>query len=204
MNKQKYVFLESEGDRWFDRNVDTMVKTSEMDPVSAAIRILDLKPKRVLEIGCSDGWRLALLRDTYGCEVMGVEPSRKAAIAAAAKRVPVIQSTASCLPVASTFDMVIYGFNLYLADPDDWLLIAAEGDCVLADGGYLVIYDFYAFHVPSARRFEHRDGVLSYHFDFAFLWLGNPLYTIASRAIEGDNMITVLKKSPSDSIKVLP
>lgn len=205
--KQKYMFLESEGDRWFERNRDSLVnmKLTALEPVTAAIRHLGLKPKRVLEIGCADGWRLAHLRDTYDCEVFGVEPSMQACIAAAERRVPVVQSTASALALDGQFDLVIYGFCLYLTDPDDWLQIAAEGNQVMAPGGHMIIHDFYGYSRPTARRYEHRDGVLSYHFDFAGLWLSHPLYTLTHRAaFEDGEMVTVLKKLPVSSIKVLP
>lgn len=204
--KQKYLFLETEGNRWLERNRDAMAKLAENgDPVIDAIVTADIKPKRVLEIGCSVGWRLSLLREKYGCEIMGVEPSREACIEAAARRVPAVQSTASSPGVSSQFDLVIYGFCLYLTDPDDWLQIAAEGNCLLSPGGYLIIHDFASSpSLPYARRYEHRDGVLSYHIDFAKLWLGSPLYTVVMRTIDGDGMVTVLKKLPANSIKVLP
>jgi len=203
--KQKYMFLESEGDRWFERNRDGMVKVSEADPVTVAINQLKLKPKRVLEVGCSNGWRLALLRELFGCEIMGVEPSMQAALDAAARRVPVVQATASSLAVSNQFDLVIYGFCLYLTEPADWLLVASEGDRVLAAGGHLIIHDFSPVGHPFARRYEHRDGILSYHFDFAGLWLGSPLYHVIARHMIGDDeMVTVLKKSDIATIPVRP
>jgi SAM-dependent methyltransferase len=202
--KQKYLFLESEGDRWFERNRDDMVRASEADPVTVAIGHLGLKPKRVLEIGCSNGWRLACLRDALGCEVMGIEPSMQAAIDAASRRVPVVQATASSLPISDQFDLVIYGFCLYLTDPSDWLRVAAEGDAVLAPGGHLIVHDFYGYSNATARRYEHRDGVLSYHFDFAGLWLAHPLYTLVGRTVIDDQMLTVMKKLDVKSIPVLP
>ncbi len=200
--KQKYLFLESEGNRWFERNRDALVKASEADPVAAAINCLKLKPKRVLEVGCSNGWRLAWLRDTLGCEVMGVEPSMQAALDAATRRVPVIQATASTLVVSESFDLVIYGFCLYLTDPDDWLTIAAEGDRALNDGGHLIIHDFgdcYASMPLFAESYKHREGIRSYHYDFSKLWLGNPRYRrIAHNLVhhgEGQvDAVSVLKK----------
>lgn len=208
--RQKNIFLEDEGDRWFERNRHQMARNARdaaVDPVIASIEAVGIKPTRVLEIGCADGWRLAALRDKYDCDIMGVEPSRQACIEAAERRVPVVQGTASC-PAVSTpfqFDLVIYGFCLYLADPTDWLQIAAEGNTALSDDGYLIIHDFRAFGAPTARKYEHRDGVLSYHLDFAKLWLGNPLYSVVTRAsTDDDQMVTVLKKSPVGSIRVLP
>lgn len=198
---QKDIFLQSEGNAWLNRNRQ---KLGAYDPVSELIDSQNIAPKRVLEVGCADGWRLEKLRRKYGSEVYGVEPSMEAAIEAAARRVPVQQMTASCLPVADgNFDLIIYGFCLYMTDPKDWLLIAAEGDRALVDGGYIVIHDFQDVFQTYRRPYEHRDGLFSYHFNFANLWLAHPLYSLVTRRVHVDDMmVTVLKKLPTSSIEV--
>lgn len=200
--RQADIFLDSEGDAWLARNRN---KLGLHDPVAQMMKAIDLKPERVLEVGCANGWRLAALRDKYGCEIMGVEPSRQAGIEAASLSVPVHQSSAAVLPVSGPFDLVIYGFCLYLTDPGDWFRIAAEGDCVLAPGGHLIIHDFVApGNVNYARHYEHRDGILAYHFDFAKLWLASPLYQTVSVQYGIDEMVTVLQKRPVSKIAVQP
>lgn len=201
--RQADIFLESEGDAWLERNRDQL---GHSDPVADVIEHLGLKPTRVFEIGCANGWRLAGLRAQYGCEVYGVDPSMQAGLEAAEKKVPVWQMTASTLPIFDKpFDLVIYGFCLYLTDPSDWFNIAAEGDRALAAGGHLIIHDFGDRGKPFARKYEHREGVLAYHIDFAKLWLGHPLYHSIGRELHnGEQMITVLKKSPANIIEVVP
>jgi SAM-dependent methyltransferase len=189
--RQADIFLESEGDAYFQRNRS---KPDAPDHVAAMIETAGIKPERVLEVGCGNGRRLAALRDKYGCEIFGVEPSLQACLEAAQLRVPAFHSSAVVLPVTGLFDLVIYGFCLYLTDPADWLRIAAEGDCVLAPGGHIIIHDF-AGSVPFARKYEHRDGVLSYHFYFPKLWLAHPMYEIASRQTFGDEAVTILRKT---------
>lgn len=190
--KQADIFMASEGDAWLVRNPHL----GERDPVCEAIVDLGLEPKRVLEVGCANGWRLAALREKFGCTVCGVEPSRRAATEAAAARVRVYQGTADSLTVATlTFDLVIYGFCLYLSEPDDWFKIAIEGDRVLQDGGHLVVYDFADPLVPFARKYEHRDGILSYHMRFSQLWLAHPWYRLVYREVDAaGNQVTVLRK----------
>jgi SAM-dependent methyltransferase len=204
--KQKNLFLEGEGDRWFDRNRGVLVKPIDDDPVCLAMVLTGMKPKRVAEIGCANGWRLALLRERYGCDIIGVEPSMEACIdAAATYRVPVVQSTASNPALSPPFDVLIYGFCLYLTDPADWLQIAAEGNALLSPGGHLIIHDFAPTSLlPHARRYEHRSGILSYHYDFSELWLGCPLYSLVNRYVTETDSVTVLKKLPVSSIKVVP
>lgn len=198
MTKQKYVFLRDEGDRWFERNKDKVVMYDiETDPVVAAIRKLDLKPKQVVEFGCGTGHRLAALRARYGCDIMGIDPSREALMEAAALRVPAIQSTASSPPLSTPFNLIIYGFCLYLTDPDDWLQIAAEANNVLSDGGHIIIHDFEPVETPYARHYSHRNGIRAYHFDFAKLWLAHPQYErLSSERVADDQAVTVLRKNP--------
>lgn len=202
MKKQKDIFMESEGNEWFTRNLGQL---GQHDPVTDAIVNAGIKPKYVLEVGCANGWRLDKLRNIFNCGIMGVEPSMKAGIAAAKLRVPVHQMTASCLPVSSQgYDLIIYAFCLYLTDPDDWLLIASEGDRALAPGGHLVIHDFWVDpDVVSGRRYEHREGVISYHFDFARLWLAHPLYHVVRQVRTGEHEgVVILQKRPIQSILV--
>lgn len=198
--KQKDIFLESEGNAWLERNRD---KLGQSDPVSDVIEEAGIRPISVLEVGCANGWRLAKLRDKYGCEIMGVDPSIQAAIEAAALRVPVMQGTAGMLPFPSErFDLIIFGFCLYLTDPCDWLHIAAEADHVLKDGGHIIIHDFETF-APHARWYEHRDGdVLSYHVNWPNLWLGHPGYHVAKRHLyaEGES-VTALRKMLSLEVR---
>jgi SAM-dependent methyltransferase len=198
--RQADIFLGSEGNAWFARNRDGL---GVRDPVSEAIDKMGIIPSSVLEIGCANGWRLARLRDKYGCDIMGVEPSMDACLEAARLRVPVHQATASTLPVPpKRFDIIIFGFCLYLTDPDEWFRIAAEANCVLKDFGHIVIHDFEAWGQFFARRYEHRDGVMSYHFDFAKLWLAHPWYSVVVRRLdETDNSVTILKKSPTVQVR---
>lgn len=198
MTKQKYIFLSEEGDRWFGRNRDKLGLEDPVTPQIAAV--IGKKPRRVLEIGCANGWRLAKIRDLYGCEVVGIEPSMTAAMEAATLRVPVVQSTASSVPLSGTFDLIIFGFCLYLTDPDDWLLIAAENDRLLEDGGHIIIHDF-PRSPPHGVPYKHHTGITSWHYDWPRLWLGHPAYQVISETFTtGDGnpdqqQVTILRKN---------
>lgn len=205
--KQADVFLESEGNAWLERNRDKLGHGRDL--VSALIEANGIKPTRVLEVGCSTGWRLVKLREKYGCEVWGADPSMQALIEAADSRIPAVQCGAANLRgmLPGSFDLVIYGFCLYMTDPEDWFRIVAEGDAVLESGGYLVIHDFDPPMGLYARRYKHRDGLFAYHFDWAQLWLKHPLYHMVSRNIGDEDdvgMVTILKKSPQSAIRVQP
>lgn len=195
---QKEYMMQGEGDAWLNRN---RAYLGLHDPVSDMIEANGIVPMSILEVGCADGWRLEKLRKKYGARVHGVEPSMLAGIEAAERKVPVHQMTASCLPVGA-FDLIIYGFCLYLADPKDWFTIVAEGDRALVDGGHLIIHDFPEQLYSFAKLYEHRDGMLSYHIAFSQFWRVSPLYELVASHRAPDEQVTVLRKLPARSIKV--
>lgn len=199
---QKEFMMQGEGDAWLNRNRD---KLGLHDPVSDIIESMQLRPTSILEVGCADGWRLEKLRARYGARVHGVEPSMEAGIEAAGRRVPVHQMTASCLPVVTGgFDLIIYGFCLYLTDPKDWFTIVAEGDRALADGGFLIIHDFAEPQQAYAKQYEHHPALKAYHVAFSQFWLSSPLYISIGADYSGSDMVRVLMKRPASSIPVQP
>lgn len=196
--KQSDILKQSEADTWLERNRDRL---GDRDPVSDLIADMGLQPKSVLEIGCSNGWRLAKLRDTYGCQVVGVEPGAQAVAEATKNKVPAWCATADALPLPdAAYDLVICGFFIYFADPVDYLKIAAEADRVLQDGGFLIIFDFVSAR-PFKRRYAHHEGIFSYHFDPPNLWLGHPGYRrIADGFIaRNSECVTLLRKDMANA-----
>jgi SAM-dependent methyltransferase len=201
---QRQHFLDQEGDRWFDRN-RAGLRSAAADPVLAVLSELP-PPRRLLEIGCADGWRLDHLRQRTGAECFGIEPSA-VAVGEGTRVFPGLslsQGTADRLPFGDgNFDVVVFGFCLYLCDPSDHFRIAAEADRVLADGGWLLVYDF---HPPGAWRnpYAHRPGLHSYKMDFSRMFSWHPSYQVhAVRRAERDGLpaapdnriaVTVLRK----------
>jgi ubiquinone/menaquinone biosynthesis C-methylase UbiE len=201
---QKALFLSGEGDAWFERNKEALA-AKDGDPVVEAVRALP-RPRRLLEIGCSNGWRLNQLQAETGASCSGIDPSIHAIAAgrAAFARLDLQVGTAEALPFPDAqFDLLIYGFCLYLCDRRDLMRIAAEGDRVLAEGGHLIIYDFCT---DSAYRnaYSHRLGYYCYKMDYATLFTWNPAYRMVSHRLLShggtQNMddrvgVTVLRKS---------
>lgn len=195
--KQAQFFMDKEGDRWFERNRDRL---GQHDAVSEAIeKYVPIKPTmQVLEIGAANGWRLAKLREKYGCIVTGLDPSHAAAQDAKKHSVTVWTGTAAAMPLRSNaYDIVIYGFCLYLTDPEDWFRIVMEGDRVLKDGGYLIIHDFRmkgddeTFAVP----YKHCEGLFSYHHHFQYFWRAHPWYFHeACAGGDQDDWVEILRK----------
>ena len=179
---QADVFFASEGNAWLKRNEDKL--PIENDPVLALMGQLVGLGDRVLEIGCSNGWRLKQIKSRFGMsKLCGIDPSAKAirqandAIGQAKKKgIDARRGNASYLPWdADSFDVVIYGFCLYLCDRKDLFTIVREGDRVLKDGGVLIIHDFLT-NYPCKNEYKHKKGVWSYKQDYSKLFTANPAY----------------------------
>jgi SAM-dependent methyltransferase len=180
VDSQKAAFLAGEGDQWFERNARKMAADPAQDLIIAELKQVRLAPTRVLEIGCSNGWRLEAMRKVWGCAAFGIDPSAKAVQEGAAVFPDLVlkTGTAEALPFADhNFDLVVLGFCLYLCDRGDLFRIAQEVDRALADGGHLAILDFFSA-IPYRNRYAHLAGVYAYKMDYAAMFAWNPAYTL--------------------------
>jgi ubiquinone/menaquinone biosynthesis C-methylase UbiE len=187
---QKDVFLRGEGDAWFARNKKALsdVKLPDGDPLVLEILVLSGQlqssdPVRVLEVGCGPGIRLAWLRDKLGFDCHGIDPSAKAVDLAASLGVAAKVGTADQLPYEDHyFDIVVFGFCLYLCDREDLFRIAGEADRVLKAPGWLLIRDFFSL-APCVHKYKHKDGVNSYKMDYRSLFTWHPDYSVFSHRV---------------------
>jgi ubiquinone/menaquinone biosynthesis C-methylase UbiE len=220
--------MQSEADAWHERNVGKIVESDTLetlasDPVLLALceaKHIPIGGMHVFEIGCGNGYRLAAIRDHWFLECYGCDLS-KAAIEDGVRRygtenLHIGWREAKNLKGIPTegFDMVIYGFCLYACDPADLFQIAREGDRILKDGGYLVIYDFLPDH-PHSRNYKYDRALRTYKHDYSKLWLAHPSYTIAHQRVfaheDGEEInhdtrvaVTILKKNVEGGFPLEP
>ena len=142
--KQKDIFLGGEGNAWFTRNSAALANHELPGSDPLLMELLGLKSHladegglvNVLEVGCGPGLRLDWLQQQIGWECHGIEPSDEAVKQATNAGVHAQVGTADQLPFADkSFDVVAFGFCLYLCDRDDLFKIAAETDRVLKNPG---------------------------------------------------------------------
>lgn len=178
--KARKLFLEKEGNAWFERNKEGLQITDD-NPYLHAWERLPQVPTRVLEIGCSNGVKLASLYQHYPqAHYSGIDPSEKA-VEAGNKSYPFLklkQGSADVLPFNNkAFDAIIFGFCLYLCDKEDWFRIAYEADRCLNDKGYIIIVDFYSsFYYRNT--YKHAKNIFSHKYNYASMFLWNPQYTL--------------------------
>lgn len=179
MKTQKEIFLANEADQWFTRNNQFYEKTkNDTGIIIQSLKEIEIVPKKVLEIGCSNGVRLNNFNKIIGSECYGIDPSAKA-IEDGKKQFPNISlqvGTADSLPFEDcSFDMIIFGFCLYLCDRKDLFKIAFEADRCLSDKGFLVIMDFHP-PFPYKNTYTHKENIYSYKMNYAKLFNWNPAY----------------------------
>jgi SAM-dependent methyltransferase len=182
---QRDIFLAGEGDAYFRRNA-AGYDPPRADASSLPLQVVRsyLRPgARVLEIGCANGLNLERLRRDPGCAGSGIDPSA-AAIEAGRREFPALDlqvATADRLPFAdASFDLVWFGFCLYVVDRPLLPRVVAEADRVLKDGGFLAIVDFDP-DAPVRRRYSHAAGVSTFKTDHARMFLGFPQYVLAEK-----------------------
>lgn len=182
MSRQDAVFLEGEGDGWYARNREVLLaREPSRDTVLRAIAESGIGFGRVLEVGASNGFRLGLLRASRDCRAVAVEPSEKA-IAEGRQLYPEVEflrGTASAIPIKEdgAFDLVIVNFVMHWIDRATLLRSVAEIDRMVADGGYLVLGDFYP-DAPQKVRYHHLpdQDVWTYKQDYPSLFAATGLY----------------------------
>lgn len=142
--------LKKEADNYFKRNIKKLSSQNfDNNFTLESLEICKIKPKKILEIGCFNGYRLEQLRKYYvnkkkQVDCFGIDLS-KLAINDGNKKFPKIRlyerSSLNLLNMKHKFDLIICDF-LYLLDRE---LIFEQFDQIfksLNKGGYLLISDF--------------------------------------------------------------
>ena len=188
---QKEIFLNYEGDAWYERNKDALTKIDpEVDPLILEVKnlmhskLID-KPEKIdiLEVGCGDGTRSKFISDLMDCNIYGIDPSQKAIKAAVSKGIVATEGTAEKLPYQDDkFDLLIYGFCLYLCDREDLVNIAKEASRVMKDDSWLVIMDFYSDDEVE-NSYSHLDTIKSFKMDYRKIFERDGVYVCYSHKL---------------------
>ena len=141
---QGAIFLQGEGDRWFLRKREELILfDAEQDLATALLRKHDVAPTRILEIGASNGYRLAALRDLFHCAVQGTDASALA-VADGQQRygVELTRQPAQDFGGLGTCDLLLLHFILHWVDRAQLPRLTDSVCEALSIGGFLLIADF--------------------------------------------------------------
>ena len=186
--KQSSLFLDGEGDNWFDRNKNALLnyKSSyEIDVIKKHLNPFKSKINSICEIGSGNGAKLNEICSYFNAKGCGVDPSSKAVNFGnnSFGNINLKVSTATNLPyLDASFDLVFFGFCLYLVDRNDIFKAIAEADRVLKNGGFLAIFDFDP-GLRSKRAYSHKDTVFSYKNSYSnFFTSGGHYYLLGKES----------------------
>ena len=176
MKNNKEYFLKKGGDDYFYRNKNKVTNFKNELLSKVILNNLNNKIVNVLEVGCGDGRRLLYLNKKYKkINFFGIDPS---SAAIKNKEIFLKKATADKLPFKKNFfDIIIYGFCLYLTDNQDLIKIVFEADRVLKKNGIIVILDFYS-KKTKYRKFSHKPGHYVRKMDYSKLFSWCPNYKI--------------------------
>lgn len=167
--EQDKIFKQTEGDNWFKRNKEALNKRSlKKDIILKVIDLFNIKPEKVLELGCANGYRLNYLRDKYGCKCTGIDCS-KMAIEDGKYRYSGIKLSCGGIDHInlkdSYFDLVIVNFVFHWVDRSVLSLALTEADRVLKKEGLLIVGDFFPLspvkvlyhHIKDKKIYTYKD-----------------------------------------------
>jgi ubiquinone/menaquinone biosynthesis C-methylase UbiE len=181
--KQKNIYLNTEGNSWFKRNLNCDSRNYEY--INSFIPLIKDKDK-ILEIGSSDGTKLDYLSrkiPSLNLSLFGIDPSYES-INFGSDLYPNLnlkQGTSDQIEFDNQyFDVVILGFCLYLVDRELMFKTISEVDRTLKQGGYVVITDFET-PFPVKRKYEHHEGLFSYKNNYSNFFLGGGHYSLVNK-----------------------
>ena len=144
--KNLKLLKQKEANKYFKRNFKLLYNTKNDSGILDLCKIIDIKPKSILEIGCANGIRLheyqktLMSRVNYGIDIssLAIKDGKKRY-----KKLKLIRlSSLDLSKIKIKFDLIICGFFLYMLDREEifnqFNLIYKK----LNKNGHLIIEDF--------------------------------------------------------------
>ena len=186
MLNKKY-FKEKEGNFYFLRNKINLKNFDYSNDelqilISKIIEDYGKKKINILEIGCADGERLKHLKKKYpNINPFGVEPSFDAIKYGKKNKINIKKGTADKLAFKNNFfDIIIFGFCLYLTDDSDLFEIAKEVDRVTKSKSWIIIKDFDTDDTIY-KKYKHNKNVNIRKMDYSKLFIWHPYMTLHTK-----------------------
>ncbi len=185
MPSQEREFLKSEGDEWFKRNIHKFTENSlEISVLCNWLMPFQKEVQTILEIGSGGGNKLSQMCWQLNSKGYGIEPSSLAVDYANKNygdKCVFEVGTADSLPTQlEKFDLIHFGFCLYLVSRDKITDCLKKADLLLKPGRFLSIIDFDP-QQPHANEYVHFKGLKSFKDSYykMFCDLGN--YTLVNK-----------------------
>lgn len=174
MNKQH--FIDCEGNNFFQRNNNYI--ENDNDIILKNININNIINKKILEIGCSNGWRLnKLFEKNNSCEYYGIDPSIDA-INDGKKYSNINLEVGTCDNINNLdnfFDIILIPFVFMYIDRNLLIKSISEIDRVLKNNGLLIITDFYS-NKPRKNSYKYIENMFIYKQNYFNIFLSTQNY----------------------------
>lgn len=165
-----------------------ILEANKNHPVIKLLATTKIKPKKVLEIGCSTGFVLKTIKNMTRARCYGIDSSKKAIKEGKLLFKDVHLQNGffeNNLFKNEKFDLIICGFFLFLTPPDKILRIFSKIDDKLNYNGHVIIYDFYnkGFH---KKKYKHNKLLKVHRYDFKKVFLSLPHFKLRHKKIFKD------------------
>jgi len=205
---QDNFFCFGEGDNWYKRNQTALANSKKLDWPLFLFDMIERKEKvfSILELGCSNGFRLHRLKQGHlpQARCVGVDASSDA-IASGMTLYPELelyQGVISSPPVDGQFDLVIVNYVLHWVDRSTFAQSIASIDQLVRDDGMLLLGDFLP-DFQQRRRYHHmpEENVFTYKQNYPDIFTSLGLYRqLATFTYNHDTTDSYsLQPSPSSS-----
>ena len=159
MKNQELAFRKSEGNKWFLRNLKKLEENSiEISLLCNWLMPFQNDINNILEIGSGAGNKLAQLCWQLNASGQGVDPSKTAVDFANKKynqKCSYTVATADNLSFFNNkFDLVHFGFCLYLVSRNKINDVIKQADQLLKSGKFLSIIDFEKFNAQIVEEYK--------------------------------------------------
>lgn len=187
MDKQTEQALREDGDGYFTRNYAGIGTIA--DPVFDYLNLVHMVSPigSILEIGCTNGFRLDKARLAFTASCAGLEVS-PAAVLEAKSRFPLVDVREGLAPRdltywdGETFDVIVVGHLLYLLPREELFSLGARVDSLLVEDGHLVVMDFLS-PVAQQSPYAHQPSLQVFKHDPSAPWTWSPTYELVARKV---------------------
>jgi ubiquinone/menaquinone biosynthesis C-methylase UbiE len=168
---QEDIFIESEGDAYFERNKSSLSRVREhLKWMLNELQPFEDEINYVAEIGCASGFNLDFICSNLNARGAGIDPSKLAIETAIRnftdKQLEFSVGTADNLWLQTdSCDLVYAGFCLYLVSEDKISLAIEEMLRIVRPGGFIAVTDFdYGEYIEVS--YSHDNRITTYKRDY--------------------------------------
>lgn len=160
----KLIFLTEEGNNYFQRNIN-LLTTNNKDIILRNLDIKNINNKTIIELGCSNGWRLNQMKTISPLNnYIGLDTSIDAINFGKSnyEGINFLHGSIDNIDLSDNIcDIVLIPFVLMYVDRNLLLKTIFEIDRITKNNGMIIITDFYS-NRPRKNAYKHYENTFIY------------------------------------------